>query len=298
LKPEIIYTLPDALKQITTLRQQCDDLGDTLTQERRVFTRIIQELTSQVEQLTQDKKSLSRQLDAAHEISLDKDAQMLQKDELITKLTGELEGLRDQKEENLRKNWQLQDLQQMLFGKRSEKFIPETGNTQTAIQQTLGADFDGVEVESIIAQAGKPAGDEQPDASVQKTNRHKKRYKPQAGRKRRFATHIETQVTVVDYPGDKTGFRKMGRKTTTYYDFEPGKIIKRVEERLQYISEDGEKMVAPEVTPRMVEKGIVGNTLLAHMHTERFTYYNPYYRQLQRFERTAKSSLIMSKAAN
>jgi transposase len=286
LKPEIIYTHPDALKQITALQQQRDELGDALTQERRVFTRIIQELTSQVEQLTQDKKSLSRQLDAAHEISLDKEAQLLQKDELIAKLIGELESLREQKEENLRKDWQLQDLQQMLFGKRSEKFIPETDNTQIAIQQTLGVDFDALEVETIIAEAGKAAGNEQLDASVEKTNRHKKRYKAQEGRKRKFATHIETQVTVIDYPGDKTGFRKMGKKTTTYYDFEPGKIIKRVEERLQYISEDGEKIVAPEVTPRMVEKGIVGNTLLAHMHTERFVYYNPYYRQLQRFERT------------
>lgn len=286
MKPEIIYTLPDALKQIIALQQQRDDLGDTLTQERRVFTRIIQELTSEVEQLTQDKKSLNRQLDAAHEISLDKDAQLLHKDELIAKLIGELESLRVQKEENLRKDWQLQDLQQMLFGKRSEKFIPETGNTQTTIQQTLGSDFDAVEVEAIIAEAGKPAGNEQPGTSVEKTNRHKKRYKPQEGRKRKFATHIETQVTVIDYPGDKAGFRKMGKKTTTYYDFEPGKIIKRVEERLQYISEDGEKIVAPEVTPRMVEKGIVGNTLLAHMHTERFVYYMPYNRQIQRFERT------------
>lgn len=286
MKPEIIYTLPEALKQITALQQQVGDLGDTLTQERRVFTRITQELTSQVEQLTQDKKSLTRQLDAANEISLDKDAQLLHKDELIAKLTGELDSLREHKEQNLRKDWQLQNLQQMLFGKRSEKFIPETGNTQTAIQQTLGADFDTVEVEAIIAEAGKTAGNEQTATSVEKTNRHKKPYKSQANRKRRFATHIETQVTVIDYPGDKTGFKKMGKKTTTYYDFEPGKIIKRIEERLQYISEDGSKIVAPEVTPRMVEKGIVGNTLLAHIHTERFVYYMPNNRQIQRFERT------------
>lgn len=286
MKPQIIYTLPEALKQLAALQQQHDDLGDTLTQERQVFSRIIQELTSQVEQLKQENKSVIRQLNAANEISLDKDAQLLQKDELIASFIKELDSLRAQKEESLRKDWQLQDLQQMLFGKKSEKFIPETQDTKTVVQQTLGADFDTVEVDAIITEVTKPVANNQLQQTVEKTNRHKKNYKPQVKRIRKFASHIETQVTVIDYPGDKEGFRKMGKKTTTYYDFEPGKIIKRVEERLQYISKDGEKIVAPEVTPRMVERGIVGNTLLAHLHTERFVYYNPYHRQLQRFERT------------
>lgn len=286
MKPQIIYTLPEALKQIAALQQQHGDLGDTLTQERQVFSRIIQELTSQVEQLKQENKSLIRQLNAANEISLDKDTQLLQKDELIASLIKELNNLRAQKEESLRKDWQLQDLQQMLFGKKSEKFIPETLDTKTAVQQTLGADFDTVEVDAIITEVTQQAANNQLQQAGEKTNRHKKNYKPQVKRTRKFATHIETQVTVIDYPGDKEGFRRMGKKTTTYYDFEPGKIIKRIEERLQYISNDGEKIVAPEVTPRMVEKGIVGNTLLAHLHTERFVYYNPNHRQLQRFERT------------
>ena len=282
MKPEIIYTLPDAIKQITVLQQAQTTINDTLIQERQVFSRIINELTAQVEGLNQENKSLNRQLHAAHEISLDKDKQLEQKDELIASLGQELARMREQMEEGLRKGWQLQELQQMLFGKRSERFIPDAGDTKIALQQTLGRDFDHPEVDAIIAEVNQPANLD----VVVKTNRHKKRYKPQENRKRRFATHIETQTTVVDYPGDKTGFKRMGKKTTTYYDFEPGKIIKRVEERLQYISEDGQRIVAPEVTPRMVEKGIVGNTLLAHMHSERFVYYVPYYRQLQRFERT------------
>ena len=35
----------------------------------------------------------------------------------------------------------------------------------------------------------------------------------------------------------------------------------------------------------MIERGIVSNRLLAHLHSERFVYYMPYYRQQQRFER-------------
>jgi transposase len=36
----------------------------------------------------------------------------------------------------------------------------------------------------------------------------------------------------------------------------------------------------------MIERGTVSNRLLAHLHTERFVYYVPYYRQLQRFNPT------------
>lgn len=52
----------------------------------------------------------------------------------------------------MRKDWQLKELQDMLFGQRSEKFIPDPEATQTAIQQTLGIEFDKTEVESIIEQ--------------------------------------------------------------------------------------------------------------------------------------------------
>jgi hypothetical protein len=66
-------------------------------------------------------------------------------------------------------------------------------------------------VDAIIAEVNQPANLEQSNDMVVKTNRHKKRYKAQENIKRRFATHIETQTTVVDYPGDKTGFKKMGK---------------------------------------------------------------------------------------
>ena len=49
-----------------------------------------------------------------------------------------------------------------------------------------------------------------------------------------------------------------------------------------------------QVLPRMVERGTVSNRLLAHLHCERFVYYTPYYRQLQRFERTMGFSFAAS----
>lgn len=55
-------------------------------------------------------------------------------------------------DEATRKDWQLKELQEMLFGQRSEKFVPDQPATQTAIQQTLGDDFHKTEIEAIIEQ--------------------------------------------------------------------------------------------------------------------------------------------------
>jgi transposase len=284
VKPDTIYTLPDALQQIASLQQAQASLSDTLTQERLVFGRIIHELTTQNEGLKEENKSLTRWLTQAQELLLDKDEQ-------IASLKSTIAEMQQKVEEAILKGWQLDELRNMLFRKRSEKFIPDAGSTRTAVQQTLGTDFDTPELESII---GDGAGAvEKQEVPLQKTSRKQKRHQAHKGR-RPVPTHIETQITVIDAPGDKTGFKRMGKKTTTYYDFVPGKIVKKVEEHLQYISEDGETIIAPPVQPRMVEKGTVGNALLAHLHSERFVYYIPYYRQLQRFERTMGLSFAAS----
>lgn len=286
MKPDAIYTLPDALQQIATLQQAQATLTGTLTQERLVFGRIIHELTTQNEALKEENKSINRWLSQAQELLLDKDAQ-------IATLQSTIAGMQQKVEQAILKGWQLEELRAMLFGKRSEKFIPDSGDTRTAIQQTLGADFDSPELEAIIGETASRGTGRQQEVPVQKTSRKKKRHQAHKGR-RPVPTHIETQTTVIDVPGDKAGFRRMGKKTTTYYDFVPGKIIKKVEEYLQYISEEGETIIAAPVQPRMIEKGTVGNALLAHMHCERFVYYVPYYRQLQRFERTMGLSFAPS----
>jgi len=286
VKPDTIYTLPDALQQIALLQEAQASLTDTLTQERLVFGRIIHELTTQNEVLKEENKNLTRWLTQAQELLLDKDEQ-------IAALKATIAGMQQKVEEGILKGWQLDELRTMLFGKRSEKFIPDAGDTRAAVQQTLGAEFDGPELEEIIGEALSASTAAQPEVVTQKTSRKQKRHQAHKGR-RPIPTHIETQTIVIDAPGDKTGFKKMGKKTTTYYDFIPGKIIKKVEEHLQYISEDGETIIASPVQPRMVERGTVGNALLAHMHSERFVYYIPYYRQLQRFERTMGLSFAAS----
>lgn len=276
MKPVIIYSLPDAIKEIASLRSNQAELERSLTQERSVYGRVTYELTTKNE-------SLTRLLE-------EKDKDLAAKDRLIETLQEELARVSEQMEEGLRKGWQLDQLRDILFGKRSEKFIPATGETQAAIQQTLGVDFDSEVVAAIVQEQTIP----QPSAGGP-TNRHNKRCPPQKIKRRPFARHLETVKTVVDYTGDKTGLKAMGKKVTVYYDFEPGKIVKRVDEHIQYIATDGSgKIITPPVAPRIIERGQAGNALVAHMQTERFVYGMPYHRQGQRFERSLGFSFAPS----
>jgi len=276
VKPVIIYSLPDAIKEIASLKSKQAELEKALAQERNVYGRVTYELTTKNESLTQQVE--------------EKDKKLTAKDHLIATLQEELARVSEQMEEGLRKGWQLDQLRDILFGKRSEKFIPSAGDTQAAIQQTPGADFDSEVVAAIVQEQS----DRQP-SSDNFTNRHNKRSSPQKIKRRPFARHLETVKTVVDYTGDKTGLKVMGKKVTVYYDFEPGKIVKRVDEHIQYIRTDGSgKIITPPVAPRIIERGQASNALVAHMQTERFVYGMPYHRQGQRFERTLGFSFAPS----
>lgn len=276
MKPVIIYSLPDAIKEIASLKSKQAEPEKALAQERSVYGRVTYELTTKNE-------SLNQQVE-------EKDKELTAKDHLIATLQEELARISEQMEEGLRKGWQLDQLRDILFGKRSEKFIPSPGDTQTAIQQTLGADFDSEVVAAIVQE--QTVHQSSPEGP---TNRNQKRCPPQKIKRRPFARHLETVKTIIDYTGDKTGWKVMGKKVTVYYDFEPGKIVKRVDEHIQYISTDGSgKIITPPVVPRIIERGQAGNALVAHVQTERFVYGMPYHRQQQRFERSLGFSFAPS----
>lgn len=285
VKADIINTTPEAFALIAALQKTEVELTSQLVQERKVFTRIIQEQAAGLEKQEAENLQLRRWLSAEQERTIDKNHQIVELKQEVEQLRQQVAQLLSKVEEGINKEYQLKELQTILYGQRSERFVPETAAIQTSIQQTLGSDFDSAEVEAIIQQATAPIKTEDAAKAILKGSRKHKRHQAHTGR-RATPSHIETETIVYDYPGDKAGLKPMGKKVSTYYDFVPGKLIKKIEEHLQYQSQDGGAIVCEPVLPRMIERGTVSNRLLAHLHTERFVYYVPYYRQLQRFDRT------------
>ena len=284
MKPDIILTTPEALQQIAALQQERTSLSSRLVEERKVLTRIIQEQVTGHEKLEAENIQLRRWLEAEQERTIDKDRRIASLEQTNEQLRLQVEELRSKAEDGLKKEYQLKELQSVLFGQRSERFVPEDAAVQQAIQQTFGGDFDTAELEIILEQTASSANSTDPAQAILKGSRKHKRHQARKGR-RGIPSHIDTQTVVFDYPGDKTGLKPMGKKVSSYYDFIPGKLIRKVEEHLQYQFPDG-KIVCTPVLPRMVERGTVSNRLLAHLQTERFVYFLPYYRQLKRLVRS------------
>ncbi|WP_146154440.1 IS66 family transposase [Chitinophaga ginsengisoli] len=284
MRPELITSITDALQQISTLTGANTELSESLMRERITFGKIIYDLTNQLEAKKEECIKLNRYLHQAHEIMLDREQVIKELEERILILEKANADMRDKAEAGLRKEVQLQEFCDMLMGKKSEKFVPESSLINVAIQQTLGSEFDTQEIEEIISIAVTPADIHQANQEIIKGNRKKKRYKAHIGR-RVQPSWLEVQTETIDISGDKTGLKPMGKKVTTYYDYQPGKIIKVQQEHLQYINEES-KIICEPVKPRMVEKGTVGNRLLAHLHSRRFGYGDPYYRQLRFIKNT------------
>lgn len=292
MRPELLTSITDALQQISTLTVANADLSECLSSERITFGKIIYDLNNQLEAKKEECVKLNRYLNQAHEIMLDREHLINELQSKIEALENENASLKEKVAQGEKKSWQLQELCEMLQGKRSEKFVPERETVDAAIQQTLGPEFDVAELEEIIRIASTKTDVQQADEQIRKGNRKKKRYQAHKGR-RVQPSWVEVITETIDISGDKTGLIPMGKKVTTYYDYQPGKIIKVQQERLQYRTED-KKFVCEPVKPRLVERGTVGNSLLAHLHSRRFGYGDPYTRQLRYIKSTTGISFAAS----
>lgn len=263
-----IYTSRDSVRQAGFPSVDSEQESGSLSVEERIFFgKIIDDLSLQLYQSRRECTALKSHLSQAEQNQAD---------------------LQEKVEEGIRKGWQLDEFKQMLFGKKSERFTAYSSDVTCVNQPSLGDIFDSEDIEKVIlasrarAEAIQELSDKQP-----KTNRHDKIHHVNRGSRKKISS-LKVITSVVDYQGDKTGLKAFGKKIVTIYDYVPGTIIKSETIYHKYINSQGDIFKAP-VEPRIIEKGTVSNRLIAYMHVEKFVYYNPYYRQLQKLQRLGLS---------
>jgi transposase len=276
VNPELIYGLPQALKEIENFRAKERDLQSERQAERLVMARIIMELEEERKK-TADLQKINDEKDAF--------AECLKK--RITELEEERESLLQQVAEGIKKGWQMQDLQRMIFGRKSERFVPTDAVSSDTTQLTLGKDF-----EQPAAQAPEPVTTKTvtvtKEVPGEPTSRINKRHVAHSGRNA-FPSSLPRVDRVHMPQGDVTGCRKIGEAISERYEYEPGRIYIIRDIRPQFEKPGAEGVIVASMPAYIIEKGIAGPGLLAHMHAEKYTYHMPYYRQLQRFERAGVS---------
>jgi transposase len=218
----------------------------------------------------------------------------MQRDQEVASLQLQLQqketALRAQIDEAIRKGWQIDEFKQMLFGYKSERFTHYSDNA-TCRQQTLGSIFDTGDIEAVITASRARSEVEkilaEQAVGAMKTNRHHKRHQGRLGIKRR-QYFVEEVVEEVDYTGNKEGLKRCGVKVSVVYDYQPGKIIKKITRYLKYIDADN-NIYKERVPDRIIEKGRVTNRFVANVHVDKFVYSIPYNRQLKKLMRKGAS---------
>jgi transposase len=174
---------------------------------------------------------------------------------------------------------QLQQLKRMIFGARSERFVP----SQQATSQPLLFD---------ISQDG-PTCSVIDTKQVSYTKAKIVKSSPGHHGRMKLPEHLRRETIMIEPEGDMTGYKKIGEEVTEELEYQPGELFVNRFVRPRYVcpvtDEDAEsdtKIVIAGLPERPLEKCIAGPGLLAQIVIDKYVDHLPVHRQMQRFART------------
>lgn len=171
---------------------------------------------------------------------------------------------------------ELETLRRLLFGYKSERFIPaEAMATQLSL-------FQQAATEEAPTQQTPPATE-----TITYERRKTTPPKDHPGRNL-IPAHFPIKEIIIEPEEDTTGLVKIGEERTETVEYTPASLIKKITIRPKYANpqEDGSTKILVAALPvRPIEKSIAEASLLAHVIIAKFVDHLPFHRQLQRLKR-------------
>ena len=169
-------------------------------------------------------------------------------------------------------NTELANLKRMIFGSKSERFLP----TIEGQEQLLFTDIESVELEvkqQDIAYTRSKV--------TVKTKKHQGRLP--------LPKHLPRIEHILEPIENTEGLVCIGKEITEELEYTPGKFFVNQYIRAKYVNKksqtENNKILIAELPSRPIDKGIAGPGLLASILIEKYCDHLPLHRQLQRFKR-------------
>lgn len=168
--------------------------------------------------------------------------------------------------------YELRDMKRMLFGRKSERFLPQPPNAQLNLAELMAETV----TPPVITQEVKVI--KKQTAEIKPTGRHA------------LPAHLPKVDIVLEPMEDTSGLEKIGEEITEQLDYTPGKLMVRRYIRPKYakVVADGtgytEVIIAP-LPDFPIEKGIPAPGLLAQILVDKHVDHLPIYRQIKRYQR-------------
>lgn len=164
---------------------------------------------------------------------------------------------------------ELSQLKRLVFGTRSERFVPESRPDQLPLFERAAASAS----ESVVAVLPTQAS---PSTRLRK--------KPV---RQVLPSHLPREVIVIEPGVDTTGLKKIGQEVTETLDYRRAKLVVLRRVRPKYIdpSDEDRGVLIAELPARAIDKGMAEPGLLAHVVIEKYVDHLPLYRQGQRLRR-------------
>lgn len=165
---------------------------------------------------------------------------------------------------------ELSQLKRLIFGARSERFVPESAPEQLPLFEGAGMPVPASPAEALSGPVLEPG--------------RVRRKKPV---RQVLPSHLPRQVIVIEPDRDTAGLKKIGQAVTETLDYRPAKLVVLRRVRPKYVdpSDEDRGVLIAELPARPIDKGMAEAGLLAHVVIEKYVDHLPLYRQGQRLRR-------------
>ncbi len=254
--------------------EACHQLIEQLVSEREQLSSQLDQLSSQVEQLSSQVEQLSSQLDQQTRDLESRETFVEEQSRTVIDLAASQQQLAQENEEL---KLTVRKLMERLYGRRSERFIPDP-------DQIL-LDFGGDPEAAAEALAEAIWEAEQTIEDVE-SKRKAKRKKQRFRGNEKFPDHLPRYEKIIDLPeAQKAGKKLIGYDEVETLEFDRAKLRVRVTKYAKYVDaqQPAQGVLSPERPTGLVEGNRFDTSVAVEVIASRFFYHMPYYRQQDQF---------------